>query len=166
MTKKRLLLLSTILLIISTSSFGSGLVGSDSIEYDHRIERKLKKLDLKYKILKSGRFKLTYEVENKRSQVVFVNSETEEYRDFEIREIWAIAYESSKDRLPVEVANKLLEDTSTKKLGAWAKKGKLAVFVSRISAKADTESLKSTIKFVLEATDEMEKILTNGADKF
>ena len=117
MTTLRISLLLILFTTFSMTVFAEGLVGSD-IEYDRRVEKKLKKLDFNYKITKKGDFKLMFNVEDGRTQLVFINSNTEEYRDFEIREIWSIAYKSSDEQFPAKVANKLLEDTSRRKLGA------------------------------------------------
>ena len=158
--------LIVLLATLSMAVFADGLVGSSAIEYDNRVEKTLKKLDIDYEILKNGRFKLFFSVDDTRSQVIFINSVTQKYRDFEIREIWAIGYKSPGEQFSAYIANQLLENTAQNKLGAWSKEGEYALYTSRISADADAESLRSTLKLVLEVADTMEANLTEGKDEF
>ena len=67
---------------------------------------------------------------------------------------------------PKSVANSLLEDTFSKKLGAWAKLGNRAVFVVKISANADAESLFNGLKACMLSADTMEEKLTGDTDEF
>lgn len=85
--------LNSILIIVMLTTLaipclGSDLIGSDAIEYDHRVEKNLKELEYKYTILKDGAFKLVFNLDDNRSQVVFIESNSENYRNFEVREIW------------------------------------------------------------------------------
>lgn len=167
----RMLTLS--LLLISGMASGAhaqiGPAGGDKTSGpDARVQTLLDKLGYKYTVTKSGNYKLTFETEDGRSQVVIVNSTTETYKNFEIREIWSTAYETSGS-LSGEVALKLLEDSELSKLGFWVvSKGEsksIAVYEVRLAANADTESLNSALINVTKSADVMEKKLTDG-DEF
>jgi hypothetical protein len=107
-----------------------------------------------------------------RSQLVYVNSNTERYGSLEIREVLAPAF--LLDNPPsAEIANRLLRENNTVKLGAWRmvvinngpNKGKwLAMFAAQIAANSDAESLRLTIKSVILIADRMEKAVTNADD--
>jgi hypothetical protein len=108
-----------------------------------------------------------------RSQLVYVNSNTEKYGALEIREVLAPAF-LSNGPLSAAVANRLLRENNSVKLGSWrlvvinsgANTGKyLAMYAAQIAADSDAESLRLTIKSVILIADRMEKELT-GADDY
>ena len=108
-----------------------------------------------------------------RSQLVYVNSNTEKYGTLEIREVLSPAF-LSNGPLSAAVANRLLRENNSVKLGSWrlvvinsgANAGKyLAMFAAQVSADSDPESLRLTIKSVILIADRMEKELT-GADDY
>ena len=107
-----------------------------------------------------------------RSQLVYVNSNTERYGSLEIREVLAPAF-LSNGPLSAAVANRLLRENNTVKLGSWRivviNSGPnaghyLAMFAAQINADSDAESLRLTIKSVILIADRMEKELTNADD--
>jgi len=163
MKTTKLVTLTGLMIVLCVSSVRAQ-VGTP--KHDRRVARILKGEDISYKIDKDGDFKVTFDVGGGRSQMAFIMSDTSEYRNFEIREIWSIGYRSATDQFPSSVANRLLEETFPKKLGAWAKKDNLAIFMVRVAADADAESLISALKLALEAADEMEEKLTGDKDEF
>lgn len=107
-----------------------------------------------------------------RTQLVYVNSNTEKYGALEIREVLSPAFLSSTP-LSAAVANRLLRENNTVKLGSWRlvqintgpDAGKyLAAFAAQINADSDAESLRLAIKSVILIADRMEKELTNSDD--
>ena len=141
-------------------------VGSDSPSYDERVQKLLRALDIEYTLDSGGNFKVDFDLGNGRSQRVLIWSNTNTYRNLEIREIWSIGYKSSSNTIPSVVANKLLEDTFSKKLGAWTKADEYAIFVVKISADTDSETLFSVLKIAVETADEMEEKLTGTRDEY
>jgi hypothetical protein len=108
-----------------------------------------------------------------RSQLVYVNSNVEKYGTLEIREVLAPAF-LSNGPLSAAVANRLLRENNSVKLGSWrlvvinsgANAGKyLAMYAAQIAADSDAESLRLTIKSVILIADRMEKELT-GLDDY
>jgi hypothetical protein len=107
-----------------------------------------------------------------RSQLAYVNSNVEKYGTLEIREVLAPAF-LSNGPLSAAVANRLLRENNSVKLGSWrlvvinsgANAGKyLAMYAAQISADSDAESLRLTIKSVILIADRMEKELTGTDD--
>lgn len=141
-------------------------VGKAKPKPDPRVEAIMAEQDIKYSIDKDGDFRVVFDVGDGRSQLAFIRSTTSRYDDLEIREILSVAYRSENDEFPPEVANALLEDSYTKKLGAWGKQGGTAAFVVRIAADADGESLRSALKATLKSADAMEQRLTGDKDAF
>ncbi|MCA9029492.1 MAG: hypothetical protein KDA69_02385 [Planctomycetaceae bacterium] len=134
---------------------------------DKRVKALLDELELKYEVDDDNDFKLVFEVgESGRSQIVWIRSNTEDFRTLEIREIMSPGYVAEGDDIPHYVAIKLLEDNRAKKMGGWQKDGKYAVFVSHIGADLDAETLHNVLIFTVEAADEMEKQLTGEKDQF
>lgn len=143
-----------------------GQVGDDAATGDYRVQRILEEREIIYEIDSDGDFKVTFDLGEGRSQLAFIMSKTNQYGNLEIREIWSIGYRSATEKFPAAVANLLLEDTLPKKLGGWAKHGDLAVFMVRISANADAESLMNALTVAMQSADEIEERLTGSKDEF
>jgi hypothetical protein len=141
----------------------------EEVSHDARVKEAIEKIGWNYEIDSDGDFKLVLEFEDERSQLVYVNSNTETYREFEIREVWSIGY-IAENSLPQEVALTLLEDNYDKKIGAWniqhVENQYVAVFAAKISALMTPDQLKSIILIVVESADELEKKLTDGGDDY
>lgn len=146
------------------------MVGKRSTEriFDSRVKRVLEELDMKYEIDDYGDFRVFFGMGEDRTQEAFICSSTSKYGSFEIREIYSWGYTSkSEDKsIPAEVANRLLENSWELKLGAWAKVGDSAAFVSKIDANADSQSLYDALKITLTTADEMEHELMGREDVF
>jgi hypothetical protein len=130
---------------------------------DPRVTRMLDSLEYKYDLTKSLDFSLTFKLSDGRSQVVFVNSNTEHHGDFEIREIWSTCYRSTKRLSPVQF-RKLLSDSGSKKLGAYSlissDEVELAIFSVKAVADVNADDMQSLIQLAITAADEMEMELT------
>ena len=132
---------------------------------DARIKAQLDALEYEYEIDEDNDFKLVFNIgEEGRSQIVYVRSPVESYGEHQVREIWSPAYHSPTDAVPALIANRLLEDSDTKKLGGWVKQDKYAVFVIKIPANADGKALDDALDAAMAAADEMEAELTPGQD--
>ena len=150
---------------------------------DPRVKAALDRIGYKYELNDQNDYKLTpIQTEQTgtaadgkpiwRTQLVYVNSNTERYGSLEIREVLAPAFLSSGP-LSATIANRLLRENNTVKLGSWRlvqinsgpNTGKyLAMFAAQINADSDPESLRLTIKSVILIADRMEKELTNADD--
>jgi hypothetical protein len=141
-------------------------VGDDPPEYDERVKKLLDEKEIVYTIDSDGDFRIEFELASGRTQLGFVMSNTEEYGNFEIREIHAYAYEAPNGQFPLDVTLKFLNDTFNKKMGAWAVIDEYGVFITRIAANTDAESMYNALILTLESADEMEEELTGDADEF
>ena len=63
---------------------------------DLRVQSALDDAGLKYTIDDDGDFRLLFGQEDDRSQLVWINSNTEEYGNMELREVWGIGYRLKK----------------------------------------------------------------------
>jgi len=132
---------------------------------DPAIARQLDSLEYKYEVDDDGDYKLAFDMDNGRSQLAFVISALESFGEVKVREVWAPAYRASNGAFPEEVANRLLEDSNSSKLGGWVKQGDTAVFVVKLAADATQSQLDDALDFVLRTADQMELELT-GKDEF
>jgi hypothetical protein len=150
---------------------------------DPRVKAALDSIGYKYELDNNNDYKLvpiqTEQIGTKpdgtpnfRTQLVYVNSNTETYGSLEIREVLAPAFLSNGPLAPA-VANRLLRENNSVKLGSWRlvainsgpNAGKyLAMFAAQIAANSDAESLRLTIKSVILVADRMEKELTGTDD--
>ena len=160
--KRAVLVIALILLVIQ------GVCVHAEGESDQRVEALLGELELKYQIDSDGDFRLILKLDSGRTQLVFVNSRTETLDEFEIREIWSVAYVASTS-LSSFTANMLLLDSYKKKIGAWQTvkdDGKyIVMFAAKIPADCEASMLNSTLWGVAESADQMERDLT-GKDNF
>jgi hypothetical protein len=135
---------------------------------DRRVQQALDDLGLRYEIEENGDFKVGMQFENGRTQVAWINSATSELGTMEIREIVSPAH-LNQGELPAELANRLLRDSASKKLGAWqtlqGDRANAVVFTARIDANASPEDLESALYAVLFTADGMEAELHNE-DRF
>jgi hypothetical protein len=134
---------------------------------DPRVKETLDKLGVKYEIIPNGDYKFLVETENKRVQVVFIESKTEKLGNLEIRYISSIGY-ISKGAFSADIANKLLQNSSVNKIAAWQVFTKdqthIAVLIGKIAANSDAETIKNTLLAVGYGADTIEKELT-GKDE-
>jgi hypothetical protein len=132
---------------------------------DPSIARQLDELKYTYEVDGDGDYKLAFDMDKGRSQLAFVISAVESFGDMKVREIWAPAYRAGGAGFPAEVANRLLEDSHSSKLGGWVKQDDMAVFVVKLAADASPGQLDDALDFVLRTADQMELELT-GKDEF
>jgi hypothetical protein len=128
---------------------------------DRAVGRLLDGLEYKYEIDEDGDYKLVFDMENDRSQLVFVRSSVETYGSHHIREIWSPGYKSPGPQFPALIGNRLLEDSNESKLGAWVKQGDMAMFVVKIDADASAEVLSDAIDAACKSADAIELELTS-----
>ncbi len=135
---------------------------------DKRISILLDELSIDYDIDENGDFIASFMVGKRRSQRVFINSDTRSIGDLEIRKIHSIAYRSDAP-LSRKVANLLLEINHRSMLGAWqlmaTEDGFDAAYNAQIAADTDAMTLLTAIKAVVESADSIENYLT-GEDVF
>lgn len=151
-------------------AFFCGILGFISFlrAQDARVEKALKKEGLKYETTETGRYKLLYETDGGRTQIVFINSKTQRLGEFEVREVWSPVYLSSSN-LPGNSALALLQANSDYKVGAWeltSSDGQYMVsFSVKLPADLDAGMLSSVLSAVASTADEVEKQLS-GEDKY
>lgn len=131
---------------------------------DPRVETALDQLGLSYSLTDDNTYKMTLNVGDNRTHLLFVNSRTETYQNTEIREIWAPAYRSEQALQP-HLANRLLKDSYQKKMGAWQTSQTddiyYVTFVAKIPVGLDLQSLENILVLVVETADEMERELSD-----
>lgn len=137
---------------------------------DPRVRQALDEAGITYAILgDQEQFKVSVKLPNKRKQYVFINSETQQIGDLEIRRIHSAAYRSP-GAFPLEIANQFLMDSNKKKLGNWqtvldSKKAHYGVFTMKVDAELPSSQLVKLMMETLLTADNMEAELT-GQDTF
>lgn len=135
---------------------------------DPRVKRMLDALELKYSIDGDGDFKVIFEFNDGRSQLAYINSDTQSINDFEIRELWSVAY-VSEGYLDIDTANTLLMKNHEMKIGSWrlmnaGNNTYLVTFCIQIAANCDPKSFAQSLSLVLRVADAMEERLTGKDD--
>ncbi|RNF83358.1 hypothetical protein [Montanilutibacter psychrotolerans] len=133
---------------------------------DAGVKRILDSLDYDYEVDEDGDFKMTFELDDERTQLVYVISSVEEYGSNKIREIWSPAYRQEGGQFPANIANRLLEESHSGKMGSWVKQDDMAVLVIKIAADASADELDDAINYAMFTADKLEASLTGGKDDF
>ena len=128
---------------------------------DPRVVAALKEAGLGYSI-DAGDFRLNYDVDDVRSQRVWVASNTTRLDQLEIRDVWSVAARG-KGEVPAELARKLLAENVRMILGAWqvnqSQDEYLVVYSAQVDAAADAATLQKVIEVVMFSADRIEKQL-------
>lgn len=134
---------------------------------DPRVVAALMAADLPYAV-DDGDFRLDYEVNETRSQRVWVDTDTARLDRLEFRAVWSIGARG-QGQLPAETAQLLLRENARMIVGAWQvlqREGDYLVrFSAPVSATADAETLREVIEVVMFSTDRIEQQLS-GKDEF
>ena len=149
--------ISIALLALATAAAGSAFAG----EPDAAVGRVLDTLKYKYEVDSDGDYQLVFEMDDDRTQLVFVRSNVETYGSHNVREIWSPGYKSSSPQFPALVANRLLEDSNDSKLGGWVKQGDVAMFVVKVDANASAEVVSDAIDAAAKSADAIELEMTS-----
>lgn len=134
-----------------------------------KIKRILDQAQLKYQVDKDGDFKMTFGLENERSQLVYVMSGTEEFSGEPIVEIWSPAYKGAE--ISQETLVQLAVDGQKRKIGGWqlttGSETIYAVFKAKVPLAALTpEFMRAVCGGVASVADEMEQAVMHGSDDF
>ena len=134
---------------------------------DSRVSAVLDQMGADYQVDDDHDFRLLFELGSGRSQVAIVNSRTERFGAFEIREVWSIAY-TARGPLGTELANELLARNRRIKFGAWGleqrEDTRYVVFTVHLAAEADETALGHALELVLNMADQLEQELTGASD--
>jgi hypothetical protein len=145
----------------SPTQRGTSMIGSGGNQSDPRVHRALEQLGCPHEVDDDGDFKIRVNLGDGRSQIVFINSDTESFADIEIREVYSVGYIEDGD--PDErLLKMLLVHNGVLKLGAWRiselKNGRVAImFAVHIAASTDAKTLDTIIDLVAKKADEFEK---------
>jgi len=141
---------------------------------DPRIATALKALGYTYDVTEDKDYKLVFEIgDDKRTQLVVINSNTEFYDKLEIREVWSPAL-LVEDPLDAALAMRLLRANDKYKLGAWRvwpadksgdKPQVYVVFAAQIDANAPDSVLSATLDMVSHTADELEKEIVKSDER-
>lgn len=131
-----------------------------------QIKRILDQAKLKYAVDKDGDFKMTFDVGEGRSQLVFVMSKMEKLGDEPIVEIWSPAYKSTD--ISRETLLLVAADGTRRKVGGWEVHAAGDYIYAVFKAKVPLSSLTPTFvqavcAGVASVADEVEK-KTLGSD--
>jgi hypothetical protein len=156
------------LLLAVLASATPALADTPGNRPDSRVEKLLQDAALSYSVDDDGDFRLTYDLADGRSQLVWVASRTSRLQTLEVRDVWSVAYRSV-GQVPPDVARQLLLDNAAQTLGAWQVQRSgdeyLIVFSAQVAADTSMATLVETIDAVIRVADGLERQLT-VSDRF
>jgi hypothetical protein len=153
-------------LSLRAMALGLALVlgGTSSAAEPDRVAALLDQQKIKYEVDSDKDYKIVYEFEDKRTQVVYVSGSTEELDGFRIRTIFAPAAKIDKDPIDGKLMS-LLEENGNSKVGAYEIVGKTLFFSTRMIEPFSAEQLKSMLTVVSSVADEKEKEISGARDE-
>lgn len=138
---------------------------AQSAEADKRVKTALDAENLPYEVDQDGDFKVTlsFPDDNDRTQLIVVQSQTFSFQQTEFREIFSAAMKiDDAGKLNLELARRLLGESSESKLGFWGIEGDIVWSIARIPANAPASTLHEAISFVAIRADDLEKEREGG----
>jgi hypothetical protein len=133
---------------------------------DAALGKQLTAAGVKFSTDEDGDYQMTFELEDGRTQLVYVLSRVESYGSNRVREIWSPGYRYSTPELDAKVANRLLEHSGNVIMGGWVRQKSTAMFVVKIAADASPAELRDALEAAAACADTIEKELTGGKDEF
>ena len=142
---------------------------------DASVGKKLDAQKLKYEVDGDGDYKLLFEVEGGRSQVVWVGSPVETLGGMRIREVFSVAGSMPKPKAENDITTQAvltsgaMLKSATQKLGGWVLKpnGEESGFyyVAQVPADLGGEDLDTVARMVAKSADEFEVLFETLMDK-
>jgi len=136
---------------------------------DASVGKKLDALGLKYEVDDDGDYKLLFEVDGGRSQVVWVRSAVETLGGMRIREILSISGKAPKPADDGDIvtsamaASSALMASNRQKLGGWVLKGsddkQMFYYVAQVPADLGADDLELVVRAVAKDADGFEALL-------
>ena len=153
--------------LLATGAIAQDTAAPAKKDGDPRIQTALDKLKYKYTVNGNKAYELTFDLKEKRSQLVFINSTTQTFSKMEMREITSTAYKV-KGKIPADQALRLLADNDKRVWGSWrtVEEGDFTyvVYAVQLPADASAETLDKAIDAVMYTADDMEKEITKADD--
>jgi hypothetical protein len=118
---------------------------------------------LKYEIDKDGDFRVIFDLDEGRSQLVWIRSPVNSYGALKVREVWSAGYKTD-DPLSAQQANRLLDRSHDLILGGWTREKGYAMLVVKIPANASAQQLRDAAEYAADVADNIEKEFTPGKD--
>jgi hypothetical protein len=110
--------------LLTMTADAAAAADAPSPPVDPRVEALLKAARLVYSI-DDGDFRLNYDIDDQRSQRVWISSGTRRIEALEFRDVWSVAARG-KGEVPAELARMLLAENVRVILGAWQVNGRMS----------------------------------------
>lgn len=156
-----------VVFLFAFSSVSFGQLNDDNS--DPRVRKILNELGYNFMVVKSNEseYRLEFKLSNGRKQVGFIDSQTSFYGNFEVREVMSLVYVGPN--LPSQLTlYGILKRNSEMKIGAFEMfyngTNYVIRFTARISANLDSAGIDNILTLVLNASDKLEKELTDDDD--
>ena len=135
-------------------------------EPDRALQKQLDKAKLKFQVDDDGDFKITIDLGNGRTQLVYVRSVTHDFGSLKVREVLSIGAASAEAELTADLSKRLMRENADTKLGAWSAQGRYAIYVCKIAADAPARALADAIELTATVADRLERDLAADKDEF
>jgi hypothetical protein len=151
----------------------TGLFAQDyNSEYgDPMIKKLLDKAEIKYSLTSKGNYKVVFNLDDSRSQLVIINSRMYDLDGLKIREVWSTAFKmDEEDDLSRSQLFELMADNATNKIGALQIDDIEGTYVLNFAARVQEDLTSSELTYLLEiiakVADKWEVKFTDGKDDF
>lgn len=104
----------------------------------------------------NGDFRLLFDLDDERSQLVWIRNRTYERDGIAMRDIWSAAMKLTGRYVSVKLADRLLQESWEGIMGSWARDGDYIVYIVKLPADASAEELDAAIGEVIDVADKLE----------
>jgi hypothetical protein len=125
-------------------------------EPDAFIVSQLQELEYDYE-MDGGDFRLLFDLEDERSQLVWIRNRTYESHDVAMRDVWSIAFELTGKYASIKLADRLLRHSWDGVMGSWVRDGDYIVYMVKLPADASAALLDAAIGEVIDKADALER---------
>lgn len=149
-------LFAVMLLCFNLSARGEESAAPEIAPPDETIVALLEELEYDYEIDEDGDFRLLFEFDDERSQLVWIRNRTYESGGVAMRDVWSTAFKLPGKYLSVKLSHRLLGESWDGVMGGWALDREHVVYMVKLPAEASAELLDAAIGEAIDQADKLE----------
>lgn len=123
---------------------------------DAFIVTQLEELGYEYEMDTDGNFRLLFDLDDERSQLVWIRNRTYESHGIAMRDVWSFALRLRGKYASVKLADRLLRDSLDSIMGGWMRDGDYIAYLVKLPADATVEQLDAALGEAIDKADALE----------
>ena len=160
---------SAVLLVVLALAAPGVVTAQGATKGDSALSAQLDRLGLEYTVTKTGNYSVVFDLDDGRTQTVYIMGTTEKLDNAVVRELWSRA--GTFESVPTaDQMQNLLEESGSKKIGFWALEesdsgGYTVYFSVKVPTYLKDDDLASLLKYAANIADDKESELFSADDE-